>query len=34
MPYIAIKGFPKDGETMRKVTERINAVLLELCGCQ
>ena len=23
MPYIAIKGFPKDDETMRKVAERI-----------
>ena len=34
MPYIAIKGFPKDDETMRKVAERINATLLELWGCQ
>jgi len=23
VPYIAIKGFPKDDETMRKVAERI-----------
>ncbi len=34
MPYIAIKGFPKDDETLRKVAERINAALLELWGCQ
>ena len=34
MPYIAIKGFPKDDETIRKVAERINAALLELWGCR
>ena len=34
MPYIAIKGFPKDDETVRKVAERINAALLELWGCR
>ena len=34
MPYIAIKGFPKDDETLRKVAERINAALLDLWGCQ
>ena len=34
MPYIAIKGFPKDDETMRKVAERFNAALLELWGCR
>lgn len=34
MPYIAIKGFPKEDETVRKVAERINAALLELWGCQ
>jgi len=34
MPYIAIKGFPKDEDTMRKVAERFNATLLELWGCQ
>ena len=32
MPYIAIKGFPKDDETVRKVAERINATLMELWG--
>ena len=32
MPYIAIKGFPKDDETIREVAERINAALLELWG--
>lgn len=34
MPYIAIKEFPKDAETVRKVAERINETLLELWGCQ
>ena len=34
MPYIAIKGFPKDDETIHEVAERINAVLLDLWGCQ
>jgi len=34
MPYIAIKGFPKDDETLRKVAERFNETLLELWGCQ
>ena len=34
MPYIAIKGFPKDGETIREVAERINEVLLDLWGCR
>lgn len=33
MPYIAIKGFPKDDATMRKVTELFNKTLLELWGC-
>lgn len=33
MPYIAIKGFPKDDETVRKVAERFNEALLELWGC-
>lgn len=34
MPYIAIKGFPKDEETVKKVAERFNETLLELWGCQ
>ncbi|MBE7004334.1 MAG: hypothetical protein E7425_08650 [Ruminococcaceae bacterium] len=34
MPYIAIKGFPKDDDTLRKVAERINAAQLELWGCR
>ena len=33
MPYIAIKGYPKDEETVRKVAEQINQTLLELWGC-
>ena len=34
MPYISIKGFPKDDETAREAVERINATLLELWGCR
>jgi len=34
MPYIAIKGFPKDEETVKKVAERFNDALLELWGCR
>ena len=33
MPYIAIKGFPKGEETIRKVADRFNEALLELWGC-
>ena len=33
MPYIAIKGYPKDEETKRKIAERINEAFLELWGC-
>lgn len=33
MPYIAIKGYPKDDETKRKLADRFNEVLLELWGC-
>lgn len=33
MPYIAIKGYPKDDETKKKVVEKINQVLLENWGC-
>lgn len=33
MPYIAIKGYPKDDATKQKVVERINAAILELWGC-
>ncbi|MBE6948347.1 MAG: 4-oxalocrotonate tautomerase [Ruminococcaceae bacterium] len=33
MPYIAIKAYPKDSETKKKVTERINQVFLEEWGC-
>ena len=34
MPYIAIKGFPKDDETVREAAERINATLLDLWCCR
>ena len=33
MPYIAIKAFPKDEETKKRVVERINQVFLEEWGC-
>ena len=33
MPYIAIKGYPKDEETKRKIVERVNEVFLELWNC-
>lgn len=33
MPYIAIKGYPKDEETKRKIVERVNEVFLDLWGC-
>lgn len=33
MPYIAIKAFPKDAETKKKVVEKINQIFLEEWGC-
>lgn len=33
MPYIAIKSFPKDEETKKKVVDKINQVFLEEWGC-
>ena len=33
MPYIAIKAFPKDDETKKKLVEKINAAVLEVVGC-
>lgn len=33
MPYIAVKAYPKDEETKRKVAEEINAVFLKYWGC-
>lgn len=33
MPYIAIKAYPKDAETKRRVVERINKVFLDEWGC-
>ncbi len=34
MPRIAVKGFPRGDETMRKVAGRSNAALRELWGCR
>jgi len=33
MPYIAIKSYPKDEETKKKLVERIDEVLQEVLGC-
>ena len=33
MPYIAIKAYPKDEETKKKLVEKINEVFLETWGC-
>ena len=33
MPYIAIKAFPKDEETKKRVVDKINQVFLEEWGC-
>ena len=33
MPYIAIKSFPKDDATKKRVVEGINALFLEVWGC-
>ena len=33
MPYIAVKAFPKDEETKRKVVEQINEIFLKTWGC-
>ena len=33
MPYIAIKGYPKDEETKKRVVDRINKIFIEEWGC-
>lgn len=33
MPYIAIKGYPKDEETVKKAVEEIKEVMLRVWGC-
>ena len=33
MPYIAIKGYPKDEETKKKVVDEINEIFLKYWGC-
>ena len=32
MPYVAIKSNPKDEETKKKLVERINQAVMEVCG--
>lgn len=33
MPYIAVKAFPKDEETKKKVIDQINEIFLNTWGC-
>ena len=33
MPYIAIKGYPKDEETKKRIADKINEAFLEIWGC-
>ena len=33
MPYIAIKAYPKDEETKKKLVDQINDVILKTWGC-
>lgn len=33
MPYVAIKAYPKDAETKKKLVEKINEAFLEVWGC-
>ena len=33
MPYIAIKAYPRDEETKKKLVDQINEVLLNTWGC-
>ena len=33
MPYIAIKGYPKDQETKKRVVEKINKIFIDEWGC-
>lgn len=33
MPYIAIKGYPKDEETKKRVAQQINEIFLKEWGC-
>ena len=33
MPYIAIKAYPKDEETKKKLVDQINDIVLKTWGC-
>lgn len=33
MPYIAIKAYPKDEETKKKVVDEINEIFIKYWGC-
>ena len=32
MPYIAIRSYPKDEDTKRRLVERFNQDIMEICG--
>lgn len=34
MPYISIKGFPKDQATKEVIADKINDIFLEVWGCR
>ena len=33
MPYIAVKCYPRDDETKRRLAERLSEVIIEELGC-
>ncbi len=33
MPYVAIKSWPKDEETKKRVVEKVNQAMIEALGC-
>ena len=33
MPYIAIKAYPKDEETKKKIIDKINQIFIDEWGC-
>ncbi len=33
MPYIAVKAWPKDEETKKRLADRLNQAVLDVVGC-
>ncbi|MBE6994444.1 MAG: hypothetical protein E7423_07390 [Ruminococcaceae bacterium] len=33
MPYVAIKSWPKDEETKKRVVEKVNQAMIDALGC-